>query len=208
MGLDLPVAHLPNFVASKNSDLAGAEESIGDLPDGPYFLYVGRLEKLKGLHTLIPIFRRYPKAQLLIAGTGSCEAYLRKSTNGMDNIRFLGHLSEQQLRIHYRLAVALLVPSLCIEIFPLVILEAFREKTPAIVRNLGGMLEIIRESGGGFVYDTEDELIAALDRLIDDPTCRNELGRRGYETFKQKWTEEAHLTQYLKLINDLKMSRR
>jgi glycosyltransferase involved in cell wall biosynthesis len=43
------------------------------LPDGPFFLFVGRLEKLKGLQTLIPVFRRYLKAQLLIAGTGSYE---------------------------------------------------------------------------------------------------------------------------------------
>ena len=208
LGMDLPLIHLPHFVVSTNSALLYSEEAIGYLPDGPFFLYAGRLEKLKGLQTLIPVFHRYSKARLLIAGTGSYEAFLRKSTNGMDNIRFLGHLSEQQLRILYRQAVALLVPSLCIEIFALVILEAFREKTPVIVRNLGGMPEIIRESGGGFVYDTEDELIAALDRLMDDPSYRNELGCRGYQAFKQKWTEEAHLTQYFKLINNIKMNRR
>jgi glycosyltransferase involved in cell wall biosynthesis len=36
----------------------------------PYFLFVGRLEKIKGLQTLIPVFRDYNKARLLIAGTG------------------------------------------------------------------------------------------------------------------------------------------
>jgi glycosyltransferase involved in cell wall biosynthesis len=125
-----------------------------------------------------------------------------------DNIRFLGHLSEQQLHTFYRQAKALLVPSLCLEIFALVILEAFREKTPAIVKNLGGMPEIIKESGGGCIYDTNDELVAAMDQLIADPSYRNDLGRRGYQTYKQKWTEEAHLKRYFDLINDIKLNRK
>ena len=78
LGVDLPIIHLPNFVVSKKSGLARSENSNGDLPDGPFFLFVGRLEKLKGLQTLIPIFRRYLKAKLLIAGTGSYEPLLRQ----------------------------------------------------------------------------------------------------------------------------------
>jgi glycosyltransferase involved in cell wall biosynthesis len=208
MGMDLPIVHLPNFVVSTNSGLAGSEESMGDLPDGPFFLFVGRLEKLKGLQTLIPVFRRYLKAQLLIAGTGSYEPFLRRLAGDSDNIRFLGYLSEKQLHTFYRQATALLVPSLCLEIFALVILEAFREKTPVIVKNLGGMPELIKESGGGCIYNTDDDLVAAMDRIMADPSYRNDLGRRGYLTYKQKWTEEAHLKRYFDLINDIKAHRK
>ena len=203
MGMDLPITHLPNFVVSTNSGLAESEQSKGQLPDGPFFLFVGRLEKLKGLQTLIPVFRRYLKAQLLIVGTGSYEPLLRRMAGNSDNIQFLGHLSEKELHTIYRQATALLVPSLCFEIFPLVILEAFREETPVVVRNLGGMPESIKESGGGFIYDTEDELVAAMDRLLADPPFRNDLGRRGYQTYIQNWTEEAHLKRYFDLINDI-----
>lgn len=208
MGIDLPIIHLPNFVVSANSNVTNPDESIGNLSDGPFFLFVGRLEKLKGLQTLISVFRCYPKANLLIAGAGDYELFLRQAAKGMDNIRFLGHLSERQLRTLYRQTTALLVPSLCMEIFPLVILEAFREKTPAIVRNLGGMSEIIKESGGGFIYDKDVELMAVMDRLMDDPLFRNELGLRGYRAYEQKWTEKAHLNQYLKLINEIRMTRK
>src|SRR6516164_9354447 len=52
--LDAPVVYVPNFVPS-------LESSFSFLPDKntaaqPYFLFVGRLEKLKGLQTLIPVF--------------------------------------------------------------------------------------------------------------------------------------------------------
>jgi len=176
MGLDVPIAYLPNFVISTNSDLTEFEQPKSDVPDDPYFLFVGRLEKLKGLQTLIPIFRRYLKAKLLIAGTGSYEPLLRQLAEGCHNIRFLGHLSEKELHTIYREAIALLVPSLCIEIFALVVLEAFREKTPVVVRNLGGIPELIKESGGGFIYDTDDELLAAMDRIMADPSIPERFG--------------------------------
>ena len=208
MGLDVPIAHLPHFVVSKNSGLAGSEESIGDLPVGPFFLFVGRLEKPKGLQTLILIFRRYFKAQLLIAGSGSYAPFLRQLAKSSHNIRFLGHLSEKELHPIYRQATALLVPALCMEIFALVVLEAFREKTPAVVNNLGSLPELIKESGGGCIYNTEDELITVMDRLLADPSYRNDLGHRGYEAYKQKWTEDAHLKRYFDLINDIKIKRK
>src|SRR5262249_11737556 len=116
----------------------------------PYFLFVGRLEKLKGLHTVIPVFRRYVKADLLIAGTGTYESQLRKLAEGSGNIHFLGFQSGAKLDQLYRDAVAVIAPSINYEVAPpLVIMEAFRQKTAAIVRRLGSMPEIIEESGGG-----------------------------------------------------------
>lgn len=208
MGMNFPISHLPNFVVSKNSRLTESENSIGDLPDGPFFLVVARLEKLKGLQTLMPVFPRYLKAKLLIAGTGSYEPSLRQLAGNSNNIRFLGHLSEQQLTNYYRHATALLVASLCMEIFSLVILEAFRQQTPAIVRNLGSLPELIKKSGGGCIYDTDDELITIMDRLLADPSYRNALGRRGYQAYKQKWTEDAHLKRYFDLIHDISAKSR
>lgn len=59
---------------------------------------MGRLEKLKGLQTLFPVFRHYRKAQLWIAGTGSYAPRLRQLAEGSVNIRFLDYLSDRQLQ--------------------------------------------------------------------------------------------------------------
>jgi len=203
MGLDIPIVHLPNFVPAAESAVLPSSPHAEDMPEPLYFLYVGRLEKLKGLQTLIPLFRRYRKAQLWIAGTGSHEPQLRQLAAGDTNIRFLGYKTAGDLHGLYRQAVAVLVPSLCLEIFPLVILEAFRQRTPVVVRNLGGMPEILAESGGGFTYDTEQELVTALDSLVADPSYRQELGRRGYQAYQQYWTADVHLQRYLTLISEL-----
>jgi glycosyltransferase involved in cell wall biosynthesis len=197
LGPNIPILHLPGFVPEVK--LASNDQTLEE----PYFLFVGRLEKLKGLQTLIPIFRQHRKAKLFIAGQGSYETHLRQLAKGSNHIHFLGYLSGHQLQTLYRNAVALIVPSICFEIFSLVIIEAFRQQTPAIVRNLGGMAEVIEESRGGFVYDTKEELIAAMDRLLSDPSYRQELGRQGYEAYLQNWTAEAHLKQYFELIHKI-----
>ncbi len=207
MGIDAPIVHLPNFVPAAEAISLAFEQPLGEVAGGSYFLFVGRLEKLKGLQTLIPIFRHYRRAQLLIAGAGSEESRLRRLAGGSTNIHFLGYLSDRQLQAVYRRAVAVIVPSLCYEIFALVIIEAFRQQTPAIVRNLGGMPEVIAESGGGFAYNTDEELVAAMDKLLTDPPCRRELGLRGYEAYQRQWTPEAHLQRYFALIGEMAVGR-
>lgn len=203
MGLNVPIVHLPNFAPTAVAASPVSEGTVGEASEEPYFLFVGRLEKLKGVQTLIPVFRHYRKAQLLIAGTGSYEPQLRELVGGNINIRFLGHLSGGQLQGLYRHAVALIVPSICFEMFPLVIIEAFRQKTPVIVRNLGGMPEIVTESGGGFVYDTEEELVSAMDQLLAASSYRRHLGLRGYQAYQGNWTAEAHLKRYFALIREI-----
>jgi glycosyltransferase involved in cell wall biosynthesis len=208
MGLVAPVVHVPNFVSGAGDrGLSTAQQDPNRPQHRPYFLFVGRLEKIKGLQTVIPIFHRYEKAQLWIAGDGAYEAHLRQMAAGSENIRFLGRKSRNELRILYRNATALLVPSLSFEVFPLVILEAFMHCTPAIVRNIGGMPEIIQESGGGVIYETDQQLVGAMEALLSDSSRRNLLGARGYEAFTKKWTADAYLASYFGLIRKIAAAR-
>jgi glycosyltransferase involved in cell wall biosynthesis len=206
MGLSGRIEHLPPFVPVIADDAASRTEPL-DREAGPYFLFVGRLEKLKGPQTLIPIFRAYPKAQLWIAGAGSHELELRRLAAGSDNIRFLGFRSGAQLRQLYRQAIALIVPSLCFETFGQVIIEAFSQRTPAVARKLGAIPEIIEESGGGLLYDTDTELQAAIQKLLTDASHRQLLGLRGYQAYLRNWTADAHVERYLKLIGQIATAR-
>jgi glycosyltransferase involved in cell wall biosynthesis len=199
MGLDVPIVHLPPFVGT--SEASSSPEAPSSAR--PYFLYAGRLERLKGVQTLIPIFKRYRKAELVIAGGGSLEGELKREAEGCSNIRFVGVVDQQQLGSLYMGAVALIVPSICYEVFPLVIIEAFREGTPALVRNIGGMPEIIQESGGGAAFRTDEELIERMDSLLADPAARKELGACGRQAYLQKWTADAHIPRYLDLISEI-----
>jgi glycosyltransferase involved in cell wall biosynthesis len=205
MGLDIPITELPPFISQRNWQMHSKEGTTAKVP---YFLFVGRLEKIKGLHTVIPVFRRYAKAQLWIAGVGEYERVLRRIARDVSNIRFLGYQSSDQLRLLYRDAIAVIVPSLWYEVFGLVILEAFSQATPVIVTNRGAMPSIVKQSGGGFVFDTSAELIVAMDRLVDSPELRNELGRRAYAALHKNWHADHHIERYLQMVAKAMATRR
>jgi glycosyltransferase involved in cell wall biosynthesis len=198
--LDIPIVHLPSFVP--DTDDARSPPSAD-----AYFLYVGRLEHAKGPQTLIAPFLRWGKVRLKIAGAGQDEHRLRRLAGDSDRIEFLGHTTGETLRRLYRGAIALVVPSLCFEIAPLVILEAFREGTPVIVNNRGALPEAVEDSGGGLVYNDNAELVAALEKLAADKNFRDELGGRGRDRYRASWTAEAHLHRYLGIIDELRRKR-
>jgi len=204
MGLARPIVELPYFTARWSQD-----ESAGNYvpQEVPYFLFVGRLEKIKGLQTLIPVFRTYHKAQLWVAGTGEFEKDLRAMARGAPGIRFLGEQSSEQLRLLYERAVATIVPSVWYEVFGIVILESFARKTPVIVSNMGGMPKVVEDSAGGFVFGTDVELIDAMDRLLGNPSLRECLGQSGHHALQRKWTADVHIARYLELVEGV-MARR
>jgi glycosyltransferase involved in cell wall biosynthesis len=204
LGLDVPIVELPYFTSRWQTNTVGSDDA-GHGP--PYFLFVGRLEKLKGVQTLIPVFQRYRNARLVVAGTGSYEPVLRQLAERCDNIDFVGHRSGDALRALYTRAAAVIVPSIWPEVFGQVILEAFAVRTPVIARNIGGMTEVIRDSDGGFLYDDDDELLKALDRLLGDPILRRRRGQCGFEAFQRNWTADVHLPRYLGLINEVAAQR-
>ncbi|HWQ23043.1 MAG TPA: glycosyltransferase family 4 protein [Gaiellaceae bacterium] len=199
-GFTRPIRRLPYFLPT-----SAAQPPAGGFELGrkrPYFLFVGRLEKLKGVERLIDRFRGYPAADLLIAGDGEHEAELRRRARGLGNVRFLGRVHPSELSALYAGAVAVLVPSVGFEVFGIVILEGFAQRTPAIVHDLGALPEVVEESGGGIVYRSDDELLAALEELQHDPARRRELGDRGYEAWLRLWSEEPHLQGYFDAIEE------
>jgi glycosyltransferase involved in cell wall biosynthesis len=198
-GFTRPIKHLPYFLP--RSDTVPSQPAPRTT-SRPYFLFVGRLEKMKGAQTLIERFRSYREADLLIVGAGSYAQDLRQLARGVDNVHFLGRVHPGALPSLYARAIALLVPSLGFEVFGIVILEAFAQKTPAIVHDLGALPEAVEESGGGFVYRTEADLSEAMERLRLDRRLRDELGSRGHEKWLARWSEEPHLDEYFSAIEE------
>ena len=197
-----PMRHLPPFTPPDN------EEAVdGESPERPYFLVVGRLERLKGVQTLIELFRRYDAADLVVVGAGTYGEELRRQAAGLEHVRFTGALPFQALRSLYKDALAVLAPSVGYETFGMTTIEAFARRTPAIVRDLGGLPETVQESGAGFVYRDDVELLEAMESLRNSRTLRDELGERGHRTYLERWAPEPHLRAYFDLIDEARAAR-
>ena len=190
---------LPYFLP--DPDATGMPEATGAPPhDRPYFFFAGRLERIKGLQDVIPVFARYPDADLVIAGDGEFTRDLKTLASGMPNVRFVGRLTPDDLSRYYRHAIATIVPSVCYETFGIVLIEAFRQGTPVIARRLGPFPEIVERSGGGELFQTTEDLLQAMHRLQRDPAHRARLARAGYRGYVERWSESAVIPQYLGIV--------
>ena len=203
-GFPQPLVCLPHFVDRTDDDWM---HPVARPHARPYFLFVGRLELIKGLHTLIDLWRNIRDFDLLIAGTGTQEKALRARSAANPRIRFLGPVSQADLGGLYVHAVASIVPSLTYETFGMVVIESFARKTPVIVRDLGALPEVVEDSNGGFVYRNDEDLMAAIRQLGTAPTLRSELGENGYRAYLTWWSEEAHFKRYFELIQEIAMRK-
>ncbi len=197
-GFRLRSVHFPLFVDAAESETKDASPTA----ERPYFLFVGRLETVKGAASLIHAWKRMPDVDLWVAGSGSESPRLRKLAAANPRVHFLGQISQEQLGSLYANSLACVVPSAMYEVFPLVVLEAFSRKVPVVARDAGALAEMIVDSGGGLLYRSEDELIAALVRLTQDRRLREDLGHRGHRMVRGAWSKEAHLQRYFALLRE------
>jgi glycosyltransferase involved in cell wall biosynthesis len=185
---------LPDLIASP------AAESPTSPHDRPYFLFVGRLETIKGLATVIPVFRDYRAADLLVAGDGPQAAALTALAGGSPRVRFLGRIPTDALAPYYRHALALIVPSVGFETFGIILIEAFRNGTPVIARRIGPFPEIVDRARAGELFSSTTELVEAMRRIQEDSPHREALARNGPEAVRQYWTESAVMPRYLDIV--------
>jgi len=203
-GLDCPMTVLPHFVPPPMEPAEMKEQSNSRRP---YFLFVGRLEKLKGVQDLIRVFVNYNAADLIIVGNGDYGPVLREQARGLEHIHFLGSIHSSGVGDLYRGAIAVLAPSLCYETFGLIAAEAFAHGTPVIARRIGALAEIVEQSGGGLLFDSLDQCRDEMERLRAEPQLREDLGARGRTAYAENWTVEIHLARYLQIAEPLIAAR-
>ena len=200
--MDAPIVHIPNFLPPPAPP--PPDESTPHAR--PYFLFAGRLERNKGAHVLVEEFGRYDAADLLVAGLGNDEAWLRVLAADAPNVRFLGAVPYFKLEPLIRHAIAVVVPSVGFEVFPTVVLEAYAQGTPVIGHRLGPLPEML-DGIGGLTYGTTAELRSALEELRLNPERRRSLGLKALATYRALWTPDRHLDAYLALIADRQQAR-
>jgi D-inositol-3-phosphate glycosyltransferase len=171
-----------------------ARQYIGADPDHKLVLFVGRIEPLKGLDTLIRAIswrRTFKPGQVTLAIIGGDpDASPQEMTAEMVRIQqlcddlcmgrmvvFLGKRAQDTLPYYYSAADVLVMPS-HYESFGMVALEAMACGTPVIASQVGGLAFLVRDGETGYhVPDQDPEaLCEKLLLLLGDPRRREAMG--------------------------------
>jgi len=203
-GIKTPLEWISNFVLPPGQNNALKEESSAGKIESlvPYFLFAGRLEFHKGVQVLIRAYaRKKRKSRLLIAGDGTYFRALKSQAGNNPNIVFLGQVSPEKLKILYRNALALIMPSLWHENSSIAVLEATSHALPIIATGNGGLREVVEGNKAGIVYADADELVDALERIEEDVNLRDKLASSTLRAYQKYYTPEAYLHKYYSLID-------
>ncbi len=157
-------------------------------------LYVGRLEREKGVAELLLAFsevlKTVPDAKLVIAGQGSqidALKSLAQSLKLQKSVRFLGNQPRQDVAKLYRLAKVVCVPSLWPEPFSLVGLEAMSHGAVVIGSGSGGMTDWLKHRVNGITVNPDDASAFgyAISRVLKSETLRLKLQQNSKKTLDQ-----------------------
>ena len=162
------------------------------------FVFAGRLSPEKGVDTLIRAVARLTGAvRLHIAGDGPVRAELEAlaAEAAPGRVVFHGRLDKAALQSLVASCMASVVPSRWHENQPLTILESYAALVPAVVTDLGGMPELVRDGVDGLVVPADDPvaLAAALENLRSNPSLAAEMGRAGRERLAREFDADLHL---------------
>jgi glycosyltransferase involved in cell wall biosynthesis len=153
-----------------------------------YILYLGRLNKLKGVDLLIEALPRvYDRAGTIpvyIAGTGPESEMLRdlvKKREVDKTVSFLGFVEGKRKASLIRNAGVVVLPSR-FENSPLTVLEAMACGRPVVAARVGGIPELVIEGSTGLLFEA-DNTVQLADRIVtvlQNPDIRRKLGSEAH----------------------------
>lgn len=179
-----------NYIAKDKVKTIGIEKK-------DYYVYLGRLTSIKGIHTLCKAAESLPY-QLIIIGGGEEEKNLRTKYAQSEQIIFKGQLSWEGIKPLVAGAKFTVIPSEWSENNPLSIIESLALGTPILGARIGGIPELIDETNGSTFTsgDTGD-----LKRAIKEMWQREFDYKKIADDALTKYSDDSHYQYLLTMYN-------
>lgn len=203
---------IPNGVDVER--FSAAAEALPEWDDGKVnILFLGRLEKRKGLSYLLRAFAqvkaRRPDTRLLIVGGYDArqkrgyDRWINES--GLADVHFAGYVPLEELARYHRTAHIFCAPNTGNESQGIILLEAMAAGLPVVASNIDGFALVLTEGVEGHLVRPRDAdaLAQALLGLVDDPVARATMGQKGRERAEHfSWERVARrvLSYYERLL--------
>ena len=189
---------IPNGI--RVDDFAGARP-LPELMDGKInILFLGRLEKRKGLRYLLSAYSKlkwdWPELRLIVVGAGSPdpECYRIMSERNLQDVVFTGRVSNEERARYFKSAHVYCSPATGNESFGIVLLEAMSAGAPVVATDIKGYASVVHHGYDGLLAAPKDEdaLAQAIQALVKHPELRARLSENGVRTAEAfRWERVA-----------------
>jgi len=181
----VPFDIIPNFVPDDlGMQPAVIDEYVAQLPSEPYILMVGDLSHDKGIGVLLQAYQRLHSAPpLVLIGRRNEDT----PTSLPANTTILEQWPHAAVMAAWQRCIVAVVPSVCPDACPTVVMEAMTMSRAVIGSAIGGVPDLVIDGETGLLVPPEDvqALTAALHQLLTDSELRDRMGQAGRSRVKQ-----------------------
>lgn len=190
---------IPNYAISYKRD--------NFLEEKVKILFARRFEQYRGTRIFADaakrVLEKYPDVEITFAGTGPDENYLKHYFKDEKNVSFIKYSHDESYKVHLNHNVAV-VASIGSEGTSLSLLEAMGCGCAAVTTNVGGCTNIVIDGFNGLISDTNsDSLFSCLDKLISNPTLREQISKKAFDTVNLGFSKEKWEQSWAELISKI-----
>ncbi|MEO7523345.1 MAG: glycosyltransferase family 4 protein [Ferruginibacter sp.] len=183
------ISLIDNFIEDNPLSYTAATED-------KYVLYIGRLEDIKGVDTLIEAVKGTP-VKLKIVGSGASEQKFKDLASGCNNIEFLGFKNMPEIFMLTMKSLFVVCPSICYENLPFSVIESFLFSKPVVGAKIGGIPELVIDGKTGLLFEAGNatDMREKITYLWNHENMAPELGKSSREhayemvNFSNHWSK-------------------
>lgn len=172
-----------------------------------YIVFVGRLEKIKGAHTVLKAMQSCPQIELKVIGAGTQEAELQEfaQVNKLTNVSFLGKKTQQETLQLIRDAEFLICASEWYEVLGFTVVEAMALGKPVVGSDIGAIPEMVINNYTGLLFEpgNANQLSQCINLLYNDAEKIKKWGQNAQQHIQQLINTEKHFEGLKKLMPGL-----
>lgn len=169
-----------------------------------YFIFVGRLDKLKGVDVLLEAWNRMgvQAPKLLICGTGPMESWCRGyiDENNLTTVEMMGFVPNTESRELIANSRALILPTQWYEGFPMTIVEAYSVGIPVVGSDMGNVGSLIENGVTGWKFNAQspEMLMKMVKNTEMGQFCAEEIIR----IYQKYYSMEENYKELLEIYNN------
>ncbi|WDF54001.1 glycosyltransferase family 4 protein [Mucilaginibacter sp. KACC 22063] len=169
-----------------------------------YIIFVGRLEKIKGIATVLKAMVNNPDLHLKIVGTGTQEQELKTfaAQNSLKHVEFTGKKSKIETLDLINGAEFLICPSEWYEVLGFTAVEAMALQKPVIGSKMGAITEMVIDGETGYLFDpgNAEQLSEKIKSLYNKPDLIKQMGINAEKHIRKLINTERHYEGLKKLV--------